>query len=67
MIENLKSKFLEEEGYKLYKCPNCDIAIPIQTDKSQGNVVLYSIVTTTNSPRNGGKKIKITKVTIQKP
>ena len=53
--------------YDMDKCPSCDIAVPIQTDKSQGNVVLYSIVTTTDSARNGGKKIKITKVTIQKP
>jgi hypothetical protein len=53
--------------YDLDKCPNCDIAVPIQTSKSQANVVLYTIVKTTNSPRNGGKKIKIAKLTLQKP
>lgn len=53
--------------YDTDKCPNCDIAKKINTDKSQGNIVLYTVVQTTNSLRNGGKKIKITKVTIQKP
>ena len=53
--------------YDMDKCPNCDIAKKIDSDKSQGNLVLYTIVKTTNSPRNGNKKINITKVTIQKP
>ena len=53
--------------YDMDKCPNCDIAQEIKTDKSQGNLVLYTVVKTTDSLRNGSKKIKITKVTIQKP
>jgi len=57
--ENSKSKTGWED--------NCSSAIKIQTDKSHGNVVLYTIVQTTNSSRNGGKKLKFSKVTLQKP
>jgi len=53
--------------YDMDKCPNCDIAVPIETSKSQGNVVLYTVVQTTDSPRNGVKKLRFSKVTIQKP
>jgi len=53
--------------YDMSKCPNCDIATPIETSKSQGNLVLYTIITTTDSPRNGSKKLRFSKVTIQKP
>jgi len=53
--------------YDMSKCPNCNIAVPIQTSKSQGNVVLYAIVKTTDNPRNGNAKVKITRMTLQKP
>ena len=53
--------------YDMSKCPNCDIATKIEESKSQGNLVLYTIVSTTSSPRNGSKKLKFSKVTIQKP
>ena len=53
--------------YDMSKCPNCDIAEKIEEDKSQGNVVLYTLIQTTNSPRNGDKKLRFSKVTIQKP
>ena len=53
--------------YDMSKCPNCDIAVKTDSSKSQGNVALYTVVKTTSSPRNGGKKIKIAKVTLQKP
>ncbi len=53
--------------YDMDKCPNCSVAVPIEESKSQGNVVLYTIVQTTSSPRNGDKKIRFSKVTIQKP
>jgi len=53
--------------YDMSKCPNCDIAEKIDESKSQGNVVLYTIVQTTDSARNGSKKLRFSKVTIQKP
>ena len=53
--------------YDMSKCPNCDIAVKIDESKSQGNLVLYTLITTTNSPRNGNKKLRFSKVTIQKP
>ncbi len=53
--------------YDMSKCPNCDIAEKIQTDKSQGNVLLKTITQTTNSPRNGGKLVRLEKITLQKP
>jgi len=53
--------------YDMNDCPNCDIAVQIQTDKSHGNVLLNTIVYTTNSPRNNNKKLKFSRVTLQKP
>ena len=53
--------------YDMSECPNCDIAKKIDESKSNGNVVLYTIVQTTNSPRNGSKKLRFSKVTIQRP
>jgi len=52
--------------YDMNKCP-CPNAVKIDTPQSHGNVVLYTIVNTTNSDRNKGYKIRIEKVTIQKP
>jgi len=48
-------------------CKYCDNAVNIETSKSNGNVVLYTIVQTTDSARNGDKKLRFSKVTIQKP
>jgi len=53
--------------YDMDKCPNCDIAVQIKTDKSQGNTLMQTVVYTTNSPRNGDKKLRFSKVTLQKP
>jgi hypothetical protein len=53
--------------YDMSDCPSCDIAVKIDESKSHGNVVLYTTINTTNSPRNGNKKLRFTKVTIQKP
>jgi len=49
-------------------CP-CDNSqlVKIQTDKSHGNVLLKTEVETTDSLRNGGKKLRFSKVTLQKP
>jgi len=54
--------------YDMDKCP-CEgnIATPIDESKSQGNVVLYTVIKTTKSPRNGSKQLRFSKVTIQKP
>jgi len=52
--------------YDTSDCP-CDDVKKIETDKSHGNLVLYTIVQTTDSPRNGGKKLRFSKVTLQKP
>ena len=48
-------------------CNDCDNLVKIDTDKSNGNIVLYTVVSTTDSPRNGDKKLRFSKVTIQKP
>ena len=48
-------------------CKYCDNGVNIETSKSNGNVVLYTIIQTTSSPRNGDKKLRFSKVTIQKP
>jgi len=53
--------------YDMADCPNCDIAVQIQTDRSHGNVLLYTVVSTTSSARNGNKKLKFSRVTLQKP
>jgi len=53
--------------YDMDKCPNCSIATKIDESKSQGNLVFYTVVKTTSSPRNGSKKLLFSKVTIQKP
>jgi len=48
-------------------CPNCDIARHIKTDTSHGSTLLKIVVSTTNSLRNDGKQLKISRVTLQKP
>jgi len=53
--------------YDMNDCPNCDIAVKIDTDKSHGNVLLNTMVSTTSSPRNGNKKLRFSRVTLQKP
>ena len=45
-------------------CPNCDIATNIKTSKSNGNVLINIIVQTTDKV---DKKLRFSKVTIQKP
>jgi hypothetical protein len=52
--------------YDMSKCP-CDIATQIQTEDSHGTVLLKTVVQTTDNARNGGKKIRITQVSIQRP
>jgi len=53
--------------YDLSKCPNCDIAVKINTDDSHGSVLLKTVVQTTNSSRNDNKKVRITQISIQRP
>ena len=53
--------------YDLSKCPNCDIAVKINTDDSHGSVLLKTVVQTTNSERNDNKKVRITQISIQRP
>jgi len=54
--------------YDTNDCPcNNSQLVTIQTDKSHGNVLLKTEVETTDSLRNGGKKLRFSKVTLQKP
>ena len=53
--------------YDMAKCPSCDIAVKVDSSKSQGNVLLQTITQTTDSPRNGGKLVRLEKITLQKP
>lgn len=49
------------------RCP-CDNAEPVYTEDSHGTVLLSTVVETNqNHPKNEGKKVKISKVTIQRP
>jgi hypothetical protein len=49
------------------RCP-CDNAVPIETEDSHGTVLMSTIVeTNSNHPKNYGKKIRLVKVTIQRP
>jgi len=52
--------------YNLDNCP-CDNAVKIETDKSHGNVLLKVIVNSISSPKNNNKKIRIEKITLQRP
>ena len=53
--------------FDMKDCPNCNIAKPIATDKSHGNVVLKVVVESNRSnPRNSGY-IKLQKTTLQRP
>ena len=53
--------------YDMSKCPNCDIAVQIGTEESHGTILMKTVVQTTNAKRNGYKKIRISKITIQRP
>jgi hypothetical protein len=45
-----------------------DLAVPIQTTQSHGNVLLKVVVQTTNqNQRSKNKQIRISKITLQKP
>ena len=48
-------------------CEDAVRVVKIQTNKSHGNVLLKTEVETTDSLRNGGKKLRFSKVTLQKP
>jgi len=53
--------------YDLDKCP-CDNAVKIDTPKSHGYVLLrVEVDSNTSNPKNNNKKIKLTKITLQRP
>jgi len=49
------------------RCP-CDNAVAVDSEDSHGTILLSTVVETNpNHPKNRGKKIRISKVTIQRP
>ena len=61
------TKILRYYCYDMSDCP-CDNAVKIDTEDSHGTVLMSTVVETNpNNPKNNGKKIKITRVTLQRP
>ena len=52
--------------YNLNDCP-CDNVKKISTDKSHGYVLLKVVVKSSSNPRNNNKKIRLEKITLQRP
>ena len=53
--------------YDLNDCP-CPEAVKIETDKSHGYVLMkVTVETNSSNPKNGEKRIKITKTFLQRP
>jgi len=71
-FEDEQNRFIAEINilryycYDLNDCP-CDNIKKISTYKSHGYVLLKVVVKSTSSPRNNNKKVRLEKITLQRP